>query len=191
MDDLKDNAWSGCSCLIIGGGPSVAIPPDAHDFIIGINVAAMALDVYVDVTIAADRLLLQKILTDPQVLALEVLSEHLIHVITDQRYRAPEPWQNVRGLLGRQWSRSLNDGIGFASNTGWSAINLAVLLGCSEITLTGFDGAAVDRRTHCHDIYDEAGVKRPPDHALKTFAADTQAAILHAEQDGCAVTHYP
>lgn len=152
---LFDGAWSGHPCYIIGGGESLK----GFDFrrlegklTIGINAGWKA--------------------NPTATLVLDVRLMDLLHDTPDFReYTGAKLWLKTEPCrkrtleeheaLGFQvipaanlWTRTLASGLLRLSNAGPAALNLAAILGASEINLLGFDLKTSGRKVaHWHNDY--------------------------------------
>lgn len=140
---LKDGQWKGQRCFIVAGGQSV------NDFdlkqlegenVIGVNLAFRLVEC--SIIYAMDARLwgwIENNLTGPgdkekfdASQAIKVWSDINDAPLPEDIYIAPAV--NRQGL-----SESFEDGIGAGTNSGFGALNLALILGASEIYLIGFD----------------------------------------------------
>lgn len=106
-----------------------------------------------------------------------------LKVTQDRRTAEKRDW-NVRKVLCHSGCNELMFGtpgvIGWAGNSGFQAINLAIQWGVRRIALCGFDCSMV-RGTHWHGRH-EPGLNNPSESALEKWrvALDAQAGILRA-----------
>ena len=149
MDTLRDGLWSGRRCFIIGGGPSLKGFDWSlldGELVIGINRAFEFYDPSILFSIDTrfynwlykgeygDAAITKfeasqgvKVWADTGNLHYLDAGENDIHVI---------PKKGTDGLTS-----TIKDGVCTGKNSGYAAINLAVVLGCTEIYLLGFDMA--------------------------------------------------
>ena len=169
---LTDGMWSGSPCLIVGGGPSLrglelgASPVSAPSHMATIAVNRAAEFVSADIWLGADSSYWRKEAPprDPEC--------DPPRVWIDTGDKRPDvdlilPCAAPPGLPNRHssfaWGRSLAEGVGCAGNSGFAALNLAVILGADPIFLLGFDMRGENGLlTHFHSGYRE----KPPSDVL-------------------------
>ena len=148
-------------CYVIGGGPSLAgfdfgALPDGYR--IGANKSAWLAGC--DALVTVDRNFHRKFLD-----RVSTFRDRAFVALPDAPpRRAPEVnyWHLERGEgMSETW------GTLRGSNSGFAALNLAVLMGYTEIALLGFDFQWSDSRSHFHDGY--AGQNRNADRHLNTW----------------------
>ena len=142
-DVLKNNQWKGERCFIIGGGPSV------NDFnlsslngekVIAVNRAFEIVDA--DIIYAYDARLWGWIETEEiGKESKEKFNKSKALKIWNGGANAPLPEDIVvaKPISRPGMSSDFEEGIGSGTNSGFGALNIALLLGCSEIYLIGFD----------------------------------------------------
>ena len=142
-EELKQEMWKGERCFIIGGGKSVKnfdLSKLQGENIIGVNMAFRLIEP--DIIYAMDARLWGWIEEDMiakgdsdsfnKSKALKVWSDITPFPLPEDIIIAPS--------LGRPgMSDNIKEGVGCGSNSGYGALNLALLLGASEIYLIGFD----------------------------------------------------
>lgn len=142
-DVFKPDQWKGERCFVIGGGPSV------NDF----DIKALEGEHTIAVNMAF-RLLKPEIVyaTDARLWGWVERNETgandkeefeacgAIKVWSDlNNIPLPEDIVLAPAVAGGKISTSLNDGVAAGTNSGFGALNLAMLLGAKEIYLIGFD----------------------------------------------------
>jgi hypothetical protein len=145
--------WKDQACYIIGGGPSLK----EFDFkilrdknVIGCNAALYIGPEIVPTTVFGDAKFYQK--------HRYAIKEYLLNggeLITTSpqinRFKAPSEIKvaekKIKGL-------SNHGRLGWNSNTGSIAINLALMFGASQIYLLGYDMQIIDGQTNYHNAYD-------------------------------------
>lgn len=172
-NSLPTGSWSGQRCFIVGGGPSLKgfnFSKLCGEKIIAINKAFVDLP-FADITFAVDR----------------QYQDWLIKG-TFNMFEASKLWPNFKGhkvwlkipgeiyqagiefvpLAGHEGiSTSLEEGIYDGSNSGYSALNLAIALGANPIYLLGYDMKKDNRGdSHYHSGYPHPQKKKE----LSTFA---------------------
>lgn len=180
---LNDGSWKGRRAWIVGGGPSLR--SFAWERLVGIPEIICVNFAYERVPHAACV-----ITEDVRFIQLAARKEswrafrgEKILSCLEPGYeplaRAADPAIRIipRKSSVRFWSKSLNDGLSYSSNSGIAAINLADILGVSEIVLLGFDCKPVgDTPTNFHDHYAKApGFERTPDARYLDFKKDFEA----------------
>jgi hypothetical protein len=162
-EKLPDGAWAGRRCFIIGGGPSLK----GFDFsrlkgerVIAVNKAFLDVP-FADVVFAMDRPLLDLIM-------LGKLGENYRRAF--ETFPGVKIWLDLSGYsyppgvyslpsageIG--WTRSLREGLFHGQNSGYGALNLALVLGADPIYLLGYDcsrGPAGEK--NYHDGYPSGG----------------------------------
>lgn len=142
-DVLKDGAWKGQRCFIIAGGASVNdfdLKTLEHEHTIGINLAFRKFNP--EIIYSYDARLWGWIETNESGPNDKDLFDKCKAVkVWSNAAEAPLPEDIViASSIGRPGiSRSLQEGLGMGTNSGFGALNLALLLGASEIYLIGFD----------------------------------------------------
>lgn len=185
---LTDGMWAGSSCLIIGGGPSLrgldwGRVDCATERTIAVNRAGEGEWGTPDLWLGVDANYWRK--EAPQ----DAIGTR---VWIDTGDKAP--WRGVNiilpcaappGLPNRHaafaWGRSLAEGVGCAGNSGFAALNLAVILGADPIYLLGFDMKGENGvLTHFHSGYRE---KPPSDVLCERWRAAFAWAVTAGELD--------
>lgn len=146
---IQDGVWAGKTAHVIGGGPSIKFLLDKLRNLprsIGVN---MAFSLNPSLNIVGDERLQQSLASDNVFMAYE----GVVFAID----ASPINWLNCTRFRKMQgWSRSVQDGLCWHSNTGLAAINLADVLGASSIMLYGFDLASPKKLSaNWHDSYPE------------------------------------
>lgn len=163
---LKDGAWKGERCFIIAGGKSVNnfdLQKLKYEHVIGVNLAFRLLDPEIHYSVDArlwgwiesgdtgpgDREKFEKSK------AIKVWSDLARSPLPEELFLAPS--------IGRQGlSHAFSEGIGPGTNSGFGALNIALLLGASEIYLIGYDFYG----TRWHDGYPQKGEMEPSYHRV-------------------------
>jgi hypothetical protein len=156
-DRIPDGAWAGQRCFIIGGGPSLK----GFDFerlrgqgrIIAINKAFKDVP-FADIMFAMDRPLLDDLssgkLGEDYRQAFEAFEGAKLWLDLSG-YSYPAGVYSVPSAGATGWSKSLSQGLVHGNNSGYGAINLAMILGASPIYLLGYDcsrGPAGEKHYH-------------------------------------------
>jgi hypothetical protein len=153
---MRDGEWRGNRCFIIGGGPSLR----GFDFerlrgekIIAVNRAFMDVP-WADMMISMDNRFYRWILRD------DIKGARSSYVafkglrvwvdMSNLRYGADVHY--VKGWDGWKMPHSLKGGIYVGGNSGFCALQIAVLLDASPIYLLGFD-MRIGKDTHYHSGY--------------------------------------
>ncbi len=143
---LKDGAWAGQRCFIVGGGPSLK----GFDFgrlrgekVIAINKAFLDVP-FADIMFAMDRNLLGLItsgrLGENYRQAFEAFGG--IRLWLDvERSSCPPGIYSIPSAGDIGWTKSLKTGLFHGQNSGYGALNLAIVLGANPIYLLGYDCA--------------------------------------------------
>jgi hypothetical protein len=155
-DRLPDGAWCGRRCFLIGGGPSLK----GFDFlrlrgerVIAINKAFLDVP-FADIMFGMDHPLIDDLtsgrLGEPYRQAFEAFAGLKLwldisgYVYPPGIYSLPSA-----GEIG--WTRSLEQGLYHGQNSGYAALNLALILGANPIYLLGYDcarGPAGEKNYH-------------------------------------------
>lgn len=163
---LSDGMWSGQSCLIVGGGPSLRGIDwrRAWSWIdqrpcIAVNRAAEWIPA--DFAIGVDSVYWRKKANPP-------IGSECLRVWVDHGEKHPGedkvdlvlPCAAPVGTPNRHaaiaWGQSLTEGVGCGGNSGFAALNLADILGAEAVYLLGFDMRGEGGRTaNFHDGYAE------------------------------------
>ena len=143
-------AWSGETVFLLGGGPSlraVNLAPLAGRRIIAIN-NAYRLAPTADVLYFADQRWWFEWGHGPRVLASDVGA-----LVTISAAIAAHEGERVRLLRngGATGLSTAPDAVVAGRNSGYAAINLAVLFGAARVVLLGYDMRHVGGRTHWHN----------------------------------------
>ena len=144
-DHFSEGDWKGHRCFIIGGGPSLKLFDWSKlrgELVIGVNLALQKCDPAILFSMD-DRFL--KNLRDGKY-GMETLARFNSYQagykvwLDVGRHAYPDDMLTIGCIGNHAWSNSLSAGIGTGGNSGFCAINIAVLLGASPIYLLGFDG---------------------------------------------------
>lgn len=139
---LADGMWQGREVYLVGSGPSAAgwrAPPG--ELVVAAGRAGLVLDPPPSLWVSLDSVFWRKVGT--------VARPGCARVWIDTGDLRPEvevvlPCAAPRsaGTPGNvlAWGRSLAEGVGGGGNSGYSALNLADVLGASRVYLVGFDG---------------------------------------------------
>ena len=167
-DRFPDGAWRGQRCFIVGGGPSLK----AFDFgrlrgerVIAINKAFIDVP-FADIMFAMDRPLLDLITTgkidedyrtkNPGGPARDYRQAFAsfwgVKLWLDlSNYSYPAGVYSIPSAGDIGWTRSLREGLYHGQNSGYGALNLALVLGADPIYLLGYDcstGPAGEKNYH-------------------------------------------
>jgi hypothetical protein len=174
---LPDGSWQSKRCFIVGGGPSLK----GFDFerlrgerVIAINKAFLDVP-FADVMFAMDRPLLDLITAGK-------LGENYQQAFEDfsgmklwldlSGYTYPTGIYSVHAAGEIGWTNSLNDGLYHGQNSGYGALNLAIVLGADPIYLLGYDMAkGPGGEKHYHDGYPSGTNPEALNIFLKAFEA--------------------
>jgi len=162
-DRLPDGAWKGQQCFIIGGGPSLK----GFDFerlrgerIIAINKAFLDVP-FADIMFAMDRPFLDLITSGKLGENYRRAFESFWGVklwldLSNYSYPAGVYFIPSAGDIG--WTKSLKEGLFHGQNSGYGALNLAMVLGADPIYLLGYDCAkGPDGEKNYHNGYPSGG----------------------------------
>jgi len=179
LDIFPDGAWRDHRCFIIGGGPSLK----GFDFgrlrgekVIAINKAFFDVP-WADIMFSIDRAFLDLIISgkfgENYRQAFESFGGVKLWLdIFKSSYPPGIYFVPSAGKIG--WTRSLREGLFHGQNSGYGALNLALVLGANPIYLLGYDcSRGPGGETHYHDGY-PCGLK-PED--LNTFRSDFEAGM--------------
>lgn len=159
---LPSLSWQGCTCFILGGGPSV----EQQDLqylhkqkVIGINKAFMKYPV--DINYSMDETFFDSVqyTTDPRHKdfllhqSWLVFSGVKLFLLHDHKSRFAQGVYYVKEVLEKCVSLDLSQGIYAGNNSGLGALMLAVALGCKRIGLLGYDFLVQGEKTHWHEGY--------------------------------------
>lgn len=149
-DKIFDGAWKGHRAFVVGGGPSLRgfnFRDLRGERIIAVNRAFEYLP-FAEILFSMDFRYYQEVI---QTSEFKTFRGRKIWIDTRAfPYRGVETIKmNVTDLM----SPSIAKGISTGSNSGYAALNLAVLLGADPIYLLGFDFKTQDRRSHFHPGY--------------------------------------
>ena len=160
-DIMPDQAWKGERCFVIGGGPSLVnfdwdILKGAGR-VIAVNRAIEKVP-WADIMFSMDSRLYQWYHEQRNKMSQESLDAYDnfkgLKVWLDSHCYHFQPDIHMVRWLGRSGvSLSLERGIYSGGNSGYSALMLAVALGCSPIILLGYDMGHEGGRTHWHNGY--------------------------------------
>lgn len=186
-DILSDGSWKGQRCFIVGGGPSLK----GFDFnrlrgerVIAVNKAYFDAP-FADIMFAMDRPLLDLItsckLGENYRQAFELFSGTKLWLdLSGYSYPAGIYSVPSAGEIG--WTKHLKEGLYHGQNSGYGALNLAMVLGANPIYLLGYDcSLGPDGKKNYHDGYPSG---RNPD-ALNRFleAFKVGARMISPEHD--------
>jgi hypothetical protein len=164
---LSDGMWSGQSCLIVGGGPSLRAMPDWARRLAATDLATIAVNrarefmECPNLWIGVDSVYWRK-------KAAPKAEDGPPRVWVDHGEKRPGqdkvdivlPCAAPAGTPNRHaalaWGRSLAEGVGCGGNSGFAALNLADVLGAETVYLLGFDLRGENGKTaNFHDGYSE------------------------------------
>lgn len=142
-ESLRDNGWGGEKAFVVGGGESLK----SLDWkllkgvgrVIAIN-RAFAYLPWADVMISEDERFFKRFASE-----LNQFEGHKVFATPDDSYVAgvmelvPEVEVMRSAPKAKGWPRKLEEGLSTSSNSGVPAMNLADIMGASEIYLVGFD----------------------------------------------------
>jgi hypothetical protein len=185
---LPDGAWRGQRCFIVGGGPSLK----GFDFsrlrgerVIAVNKAFYDVP-FADIMFAMDRPLLDLIMQGK-------LGENYRAAFESFRgaklwldlsgYAYPAGIYSIRSAGEIGWTKSLAEGLFHGQNSGYGALNLALVLGADPIYLLGYDCArGPSGEKNYHDGYPTGSSPDAMNIFLKAFEAGAEMlkAISHS-----------
>ena len=156
---LADGSWEGQPCFIIGGGPSLL----GFDFerlrgkgrVIAIN-RALEFAPFADVVFFMDWKLYKRYHDNAAQKALWDKATG-IKVFLNLMGRKVDDVRSVRSRGRTGISGSLSKGLYHGSNSGFGALNLALVLRASPIYLLGYDMKQKPGRSHFHSGYGSRG----------------------------------
>lgn len=154
---MKDGEWEGQRCFILGGGPSLA----------GFDFSRLKDEKVIAVNRAFEFCPSATILFAMDTRFYRWIQKNEIPGILEkfQSFRGHKLWLDllnfnygpdirfVKGLSGDGVSFSFERGIYHSTNSGYGAIQVALVLRASPIYLLGFDCLATTARTHFHSGY--------------------------------------
>lgn len=155
-DRFPDGAWRGKRCFIVGGGPSLK----GFDFerlrgerVIAINKAFYDVP-FADIMFAMDRPLLDQLMEGK-------LGENYKQAFAEfagvkvwldlSNYSYPADVCSIPSAGEVGWTKSCREGLYHGQNSGYGALNLAMVLGADPIYLLGYDcakGPAGEKNYH-------------------------------------------
>ena len=162
---VRDNMWRGERCFLLGGGPS--LKNFDWNLLRGERVIAVnrAMEVYpdADIVCSLDQRWLAwttngELGKDAQAAYRDFKGAIVMVKVYGKEGDYPPRIQLVQGHGNpNELSPSLRYGLGYASNSGFVALNLALVLGCNEVYLLGFDmkGGSDGYQAHFHNGYPE------------------------------------
>lgn len=156
---LPDGSWAGQRCFIVGGGPSLR----GFDFsrlkgerVIAINKSFYDVP-FADVVFGMDRPFLDWVMEGKFGANFKVAFEAFkgIKLWLDlSNYSYPPGVYSIPSAGEIGWTKSLKEGLYHGQNSGYGAINLAIVLGANPIYLLGFDcSISALGEKHYHDGY--------------------------------------
>ena len=159
---LRDGMWRGQRCFLIGGGPSLrGFNWDSLDGELTIGVNRVIEKMTPTILYSMDTRFIRWLLSGrygAEARDKFINSECLrVCLRNDPKFIFPQYVHQIPCVGGPAWSKSLNQGLGGGSNSGYGALNMAVLLGASPIYLLGYDmmGDGNGHQAHWHDGHPE------------------------------------
>ena len=185
---LRDGMWRGQRCFVIGGGPSLR----------GFDWGLLKGELTIGVNRVIERM-------TPTILY--AMDTRFIKWLLGGRYGAeardkfvnsdclrvclrnnpnfafPPYVHQIPCVGGPAWSKSLKNGLGGGSNSGYGALNMASLLGASPIYLLGYDmkGDGGGKQAHWHDGHPET---QPEKIYAEKFIPKYEAALPNIKETG-------
>lgn len=159
--EFNDRIWAGRRCFIIGGGPSLK---DFNwnllkgELSIGINKAIQKIDPCI--LFSMDERFwtwyFDRVLDEDTLQSIDNYKGYKVYMKTGSRYiNRGEIYHTDIYRERDSISPSLKEGLGHGANSGYAALNLAIILGANPIYLLGFDmhGDAQGKQQWFHDGY--------------------------------------
>ena len=172
--------WEGETVFVIGGGPSVSdldLTPIHNRCVVGVN-TAYQLGTWIDILFWGDkkwwRWHHEKLANWPNL---------IVTNCPEKKINLPEHRVLRVSRRASGWSSKPNT-VAWNSNSGYSAINLAALLGAKTIVLIGFDMTSKDKRYHWHKEHPAPEKLKTSDSDFKRFLRQTDNVVKGAEKDG-------
>lgn len=186
ISDVPDGAWRGQRCFIVGGGPSLL----GFDFnrlrgdrVIAVNMAFYNVP-FADIVFGMDKPLIGDILSgkfgeDCRRVFAGFAGVKIWMDIAGGEYPADIRLVPSAGQTG--WTKSLEQGLCHGQNSGYGALNLAMILGADPIYLLGYDCAkGKDGEKNYHDRYPGGG---NPD-AMNIFKREFESGARMLDEGG-------
>jgi len=187
---LHEGAWSGQSCYVIGGGPSLkdfrwdCLKPRKN--VIAINRAFLDCP-WADVFFTEDLRVIELYCLRPEWKAFQGVRAY--HALSpDQKAKAlaldPDLFIIERQREDKFWSKRFADGLSLSSNSMIGALNMVDILGADPIFILGLDcNRTGGKVTNYHPDYERAGFERTGDDQYESFASDFKWwAALHLRE---------
>ncbi len=179
MDDiLRDGAWKGRRCFILGGGPSLRsldMSMLAGELTIGLNAGYLKGPT---ITLVYDLRLMERLAGDPTWDVYSGVKAWLNTEEPNRSYPGVRPLKEFRPRPPKLWPTSFADGIYRGNNAGTAGICLARLLGADVIYLLGYDlRAEAGQPANWHELYPEKW--RATSATLATYRADIERIAGH------------
>lgn len=158
LNDIKDNAWAGERCFIIGGGPSLKgfdFSRLKNELVIGINRAFEKIDCTIHFSMDKKfyEWLSQGRFGKAALERFKNFPGYRVWV-DSAGYNYPDDIRLVTAAGKESFTESLRDGLGTGNNSGYAALNLACILGANPIYLLGFDMKSENKKqTWWHNGY--------------------------------------
>lgn len=181
---LRDGEWSGSSCVLLGGGPSLTrVMHRLREFPPGTRFAAAnqswKIDPAPSVVYVIDKQLLF-MAQEKFAARWTELSGRQIR-ITNRASACAGPWAGtywVEQISADDWGDSFKTGIIAANNTGLGLLNVVDILGANPIILLGYDVASEGPKLNWHDDYPNAPGWKPrrPEKSFARWKVSMQSA---------------
>ena len=161
---LKEGAWQGQACYVIGGGPSLKSFDwgllSSKKNLIAINMAFLKVP-HAEVFFTEDeRVITELIAAKPELHDAwksfrGVKVYHCLESSLKEKVLAASPDVHVveRKRRDKFWAKSFIEGLSYSSNSAVGAINIATLMGADPIYLMGIDCRTDTPNPNYHDHY--------------------------------------
>jgi hypothetical protein len=164
---LKDGAWKGRRCFVVGGGASLKdFDFDLLEDELWIGINAVWLSKVPDISYTHDKRVIDLFHKDNSEAWKKLPCR--IHKHEKQIENSKKKYGNVHTFKGAKgWSKSFEDGLFNGNNSGVTALNIADILGADPIYLIGFDMKKAGDANHFHNYYPKAW--KQPDKVYNNF----------------------